>query len=215
MHFPHPRKGPGGDLRYSQGDRAVGQRVRGQDLRELQAAAHHLALGAGRPAGTPGPPVVLTARWQRRDPALSSRKQQGEQRQRQQQRRLHAAGRACEPSGEGHRPSGRRRGEPGPAVARSSRRPEDRSCSATTCSFVRGRARPPRRRGVRAAGSQLAARPAGAPPPPDRLLPTGPLHPHQPRALPKPRATRPRPGHAPRSWPELGYSCPGRKKVLD
>lgn len=80
-----PKKGPRGSrvLGYSQCDRAVGQRVRGQDLRELQAAAHYLALGAGRPAGTPGPAVVLAAGGQRHGPALPS-PQEGEQRQRQQ-----------------------------------------------------------------------------------------------------------------------------------
>jgi hypothetical protein len=55
---------------YSQGDRAIGQRVRGQDLRELQAAAHHLPLGgARRLPGAWGRPLCYSpgaAPWPRR-----------------------------------------------------------------------------------------------------------------------------------------------------
>lgn len=82
-------------------------------------------------------------------------------------------------------------------MAGASRRPEDRFCFATTCSFVRGGARPRRSPGVRAAGSQLAARPAGAPPPPAGPSPrdcsshTSPARAPGPRSDPTP--TRPRP----------------------
>lgn len=122
---------------YSQGDRAVGQRVRGQDLRELQAAAHHLALGgARRPAGPSGPPVVLAAQRQRRGPAAAS--QQREQSQRQQQRRrraspqalgrLHAAGWAAGRGLPAERQSTGLAGRPGAradgSAARARGRPE-------------------------------------------------------------------------------------------
>lgn len=122
---------------YSQGDRAVGQRVRGQDLRELQAAAHHLALGgARRPAGPSGPPVVLAAQRQRRGPVAAS--QQREQSQRQQQRRrraspqalgrLHAAGWAAGRGLPAERQSTGLAGRPGAradgSAARARGRPE-------------------------------------------------------------------------------------------
>lgn len=188
-----PRERPKGVAGYSQGDRAIGQRVRGQDLSELQAAAHHLALRAGCPAAAPGPSVVLTAGGERQGPALSS-PEQGEQREGQQQR-LHAASRACGSSGDAGLAGGRvglaRRPHElpgGPTIGPARKRHAPLSAEA---------ARPPPSRGVRAAGSLLAARPAGAPPPPGRLLPARPLLPRRPARSPGRWPIRPRPGARP------------------
>lgn len=119
-------QGEGGREGYSQGDRAVGQRVRGQDLGELQAAAHHLALGGtGRPAGRSGSPVVLAARGQR--PGAGAASQQRQQRERQQQqrrRRLHAAGRGLRAERWRAGLAGRPGAWVGGGAARARRRPE-------------------------------------------------------------------------------------------
>lgn len=72
--LPTPHAG-----RYSQGDRAVGQRLGRQDLSELQVATNHLHLrrAAGRRfAGALGTPVVLAARGQRGAAAAQHRQQQ-------------------------------------------------------------------------------------------------------------------------------------------
>lgn len=193
----HSAGGRGPRQGYSQGDRAVGQRVRGQDLRELQAAAHHLTLGgARRPAGPSGPPVVLAARGQRRGAS-----QQREQHKRQQRRRrraappargrLHAAGRGLRAERRHAGLEGRPGGPAGGGAARARRRPKPHGGRGTG---------PPRRQhaplsaaaalGLRGAGVTAArvsaplSGPAGAPPPPPTPPPPLCRRSHLPRPLP-------------------------------